>query len=182
MSKKTKFAEESKSTLPAVRGPSEAMLAMFAPKKENESVLDGLKRANMPRLVKAVDRNGENIPVNGVVCGIIVDVIPSPKSDIKGSLLWLHIVDFDAKQKPVKTGIEICFPATGVIRQALAPGAKGKDEEKEESARQIMLGLKGHLLVCKRQANIHNKNYAKDMTSWDVYYSPEPIDIGVKIH
>lgn len=184
MPKKTKFAEESKSTAVAVRGPSEAMLKLFAPKTEAESgsILDTMQRKNMPRLVKAVDRNGVNIPVGGIVAGIIVDVIASPKSDIKGSLLWLHIVEFDGKKNPQKTGVEICFPATGSIRQALAPNAKGKDEEKEQSARELMLAYKGHLIICKRQDDGFNRNYNKEMTLWDVYVSDEPVDIGVKIH
>jgi len=185
--KRSEFAKEAEATSTAVAacGPSAAMLALFSKKTETESALDTMKRMNMPQLIKAVDRNGENIPIGGVVAGIIVDVIASPKTDIKGSLLWLHLVNFEGpKNTPVKTGVEITFPATGVIRQALAPNAEGeRGAEKEGNARIIMLKYKGHLFVAKRQENRPTKeDAAKEMTTWDVRLSEKPVDIGVKIH
>jgi len=180
--KGTKFAEESAEQGLVKRGPSDAMIALFQPKEDSQELLDSMQRMNMPRMVKAVDRNGVNIPVGGIVSGIIVDVIKSPKKDIKGSLLWLHLVEFDGNKKPKATGVEITFPATGSIRQALAPDAEGKDEEKENSARVIMQKLKGHLLVCKRQTDGVAREFNKEMTLWDVYVSDKPVDIGVKIH
>ncbi len=166
----------------AVRGPSAAMLALFS-RPTAESVLTSMTRKNMPRMVKAVDADGENIPVGGTVSGIIVDVIRSPKFTIKGSLLWLALVEFDAKGSPVSAGVEITFPATGAIRQALAPNVeKVKGETNHDAAREEMLKFRGHLFIAKRQADGHSKEFKKDMTMWDVYLSPAPVDIGVKIH
>ncbi len=66
--KRSEFAKEAEATSTAVAacGPSAAMLALFSKKTETESALDTMKRMNMPQLIKAVDRNGENIPIGGV--------------------------------------------------------------------------------------------------------------------
>lgn len=162
------------------RGPSSAMLALF--KGEHSPALSNLKRRNIPQLVKAVDKDGVNIPVGGVLSAVIIDVIKSPKASIKGSLLWLHIVRFEG-DKPVATGIEITFPATGVIRQALAPGVTDEDQDKkQQKALAEMLKFKGYLLVAKRQPDRQDSRYKKTMTVWDVYLSESPVDIGVKPH
>jgi len=178
--KTSKFADESRALVPV--GPSAAMLEMFKKNVEAASVLDEMERRNMPRLIKAVDRNGENIPVGGMVCAVLVDVIPSPVSTVKGSLLWLHLVTFKGKV-PVATGQEITFPATGVIRQALAPEANEEDRNiRQDHARQDMLKLKGRLLIMTRQPDGIDRNLKKTMTTWDVFVSPKPVDIGIKIH
>lgn len=174
--KPSRFATESEAGA-AVEAPpvSNTVLALFAARPVG--MLDTLKRRNLPQMIKAVDGDRQNIPLGGIVAGIIVDVCKSPVSTVKGSLLWLHIVSFDDKGNPVKTGTEITFPATGVIRNALAPGVEGED-----NCRKVMLQLKGHLLVAQRQENKPNKKYGKEMTMWDVRTSEKPVDIGVKIN
>lgn len=172
----TEFAKESQALTTTSSQPSSAMLALFA--NRPAPVLDTLKRRNLPQMVKAVDANGaENIPVGGVVAGIIVDVVKSPVSTVKGSLIWLHLVKFDDKGNPEKTGVEITFPATGVIRNAIAPGIDG-----EENARKEMLKLKGYLFVAQRQPDKMNSKFRKNMSMWDVRTSEKPVDIGVQVN
>lgn len=154
--------------------PNAALKALFkAPTTRN--VLDTLQRQNLPRFVKAVENGVEVIPVGGMVSGIIVDVVKSPATTIRGSLLWLHLVDISG-EKPVATGIEITMPATGTIRSALARGIDG-----EEKALEAMKLHKGKLFVAVRESDKLNKKYKKDMTMWDVRLSAEPLDLGVKV-
>lgn len=174
----TAFARESAEAAGADAGPSSTMLALFQGKPVG--ILDGMKRRNLPQMIKAVEQDHTNIPVGGTVAGVIIDVCKSPVSTVKGSLLWLHLVKFDDKgEKAEKTSVEITFPATGVIRNALAPGVDG-----EENARKVMLELKGHLFIAVRQANKANKQYGKEMTMWDVRTSAKPVavDLGIKIN
>jgi hypothetical protein len=172
------FAQESAAAAAAVNRPSNAMIALFQ-QRSAETALEGLTRKNMPQMIKAVDNGVENIPVGGLVTGVIVDVVKSPVSTIKGSLLWLHLVKQGESGKWEKTGLEITFPATGVIRAALAPGVDG-----EENARKEMLKLRGHLFAAQRMPNKVNKNYNKEMTTWDVRTSPKPVadELEVKIN
>jgi hypothetical protein len=168
---------------PAESGGKKWAVALFGANGK-ERILASLKRLNLPRMVKAVDADGENIPVDGIIAGIIVDVVPSPVSTIKGSLLWLHLVDFDEDGSPRANGREITFPAVGVVRAALAPGVesdKGKDNG-EEKSREKMLEFKGHLILLQRQPDKMNSKYKKAMGMWDVRVSDGPLDIGVKIH
>lgn len=174
--KKSEFAKESEALAVTNPGPSAAMVALFQ-SGNSGNVMDTLVRKNMPQMIKAVDGGKENIPVGGVISGVLVDVVKSPVSTIKGSLLWLHLVKFDDGGNPEKTGVEITFPATGVIRSALAPGQEGED-----AARKEMLKLKGHLFVAQRMPNKMNSKYKKEMTTWDVRVSEKPVDLGVKIN
>ena len=149
-----------------------------------DRILASLKRLNLPRMIKATDADGENIPVDGIVAGIIVDVVPSPVSTIKGSLLWLHLVDFGEDGTPMANGREITFPAVGVVRAALAPGVEsdaGKDNG-QDKARKAMLEHKGKLIVLQRQPDKMNSKYKKAMGMWDVRLSDSVIDAGVKVH
>src|SRR5271169_1236275 len=67
-------------------------MAMFGP-NSRERILATLQRKNLPRMLKAVDTDGENIPVGGTILAILVDVVASPVSTVKGSLLWLALVN-----------------------------------------------------------------------------------------
>lgn len=165
-------------TTPTLR-PSSAMQALFAARPA--AIMESMKRRNLPQLIKAVDGDKENIPVGGRVTGIVVDVVKSPVSTIKGSLLWLHLVtestDGNGEIVLAKTGIEICFPATGVIRSALAPGIEG-----EVNALKEMAKYKGFLFAAQRLENKVNKTYGKEMTMWDVRLSDKEmaLALGVK--
>ena len=152
-------------------GPSNAMVALFQSLRPM-SALSGLKRKNLPQLVKAVDQGKENIPVGATVIGIIVDVVRSPVTTIKGSLLWLALLKPSEDGRTLENiGMEICFPATGAIRQALCPGLKKDDENKEEKARKEMLAFKGFLFCAQRMPNKISKDYQKEMTTWDIRIS-----------
>ena len=149
-----------------------------------ERLLATLQRKNLPRMVKAVDADGENIPVDGVVLGVIVDVVPSPVSTIKGSLLWLALVDPAEDGTLLPNGRKITFPAVGTVRAALAPGVssdEGRDNG-QEKARKAMLQYKGYLIALTRQPDKLNAKYKKAMGMWDVRVSDGPVDLGVKIH
>jgi translation elongation factor EF-G len=94
-------------------GPSSAMVALFqAP--ANMPDVSKLKRRSLPKLVKP-----DEVPVGGVVSGEILDVCKSPSSTVKGLVLHLRHA----------SGQEFTFPATGTIRQALAPGTKNDDDK-----------------------------------------------------
>lgn len=186
MPRKTKFATESakggeteESQALATTGPSKAMLALFA-NRPAPSVLDNLVRVNLPQMVKPKEKNGrENMPVGFTLSGLLIDVVPSPKASIKDSLLWLHVVTWDDKGNPQASGTEITFPASGSIRNALAPGIDRKDQDK---AREKMLAHKGKILVLTRVPDKHNTEFNKDMYIFDVRLSPKAVDLGVKVH
>ncbi len=110
-----------------------------------------LKRRNMPRLVKPGD-----VPIGGVISGVIVDIVDSPVSTVKGKLLWLRH----------ESGIEYTFPVTGVIRNALAPGCKGDDNELGTKLKEEV----GKTLVAKRLENSPSK-YKREMFMFDVFTS-----------
>jgi hypothetical protein len=123
--------------------------------------LSQLKRRNMAQLIKPGD-----VPVDGVVSGIIEAVVDSPVSTVKGKLFHLSLVSFDEKNKPTKTGVEITFPITGSIRQAIAPG---KSDEKELNA--ALEKEVGNLLILKRCPSKQSGKYKKEMFIFDVYTS-----------
>lgn len=100
-----------------------------------------LKRRNRPPLVKPAA-----CPIGGAVTGEIINVVPSPKADIKGELLWLRHA----------SGLEFLFPVTGVIKQALDPDLK-KEIGKQFFARRLPDGLSG--------------KYKKAMFMFDVFTS-----------
>lgn len=181
----SQFAQESRANAPAVAPgqlkPSPGMLALFQKTAREIPAMKKMQRLNLPQLVKPQDKENANIPIGGTISGVIVDVVKSPTSTVKGSLLWLHLVSFDDSDKPKKTGIEITFPATGCIRNALAPGI---ERELHEDARLAMQKWKGFLLVAQRTDDKMDRNYGKVMTMWDVRLSPKAIavDLGIDIN
>lgn len=166
--KETKFSEESKAGASA---PSAAMLALFKPADGphiNVGELKGVTRRNAPQMVKP----GE-VPIGGIVAGIIHDVIPSQKSEIKGVLLWLILAN----------GREITFPCTGVIRNALAPGfvaPKDEDEAKTALCAYLLKNEKGKLFVAERQESKQSAKYKKEMFMFDVFTADPPKGFGEK--
>lgn len=112
----TVMATKEKSTTPTTAvqqyTPSLAMQALFAAPAKLDA--KKLVRLNMPQLIKPGD-----VPIGGMVSGKIIKVIHSPVKTIKGKLLWLQH----------ENGTEFMFPATGVIRAALAPGVQDDDKE-----------------------------------------------------
>lgn len=138
---------------PIAAGPSAGMLALLAPMDTSKLVL---KRRNMPRMVLP-----KTVPIGSAISGEIMAILDSPTSAIKGKLLHLKH----------ESGAEFCFPATGVIRQALAPGATEKD---------LVATLEknvGKLLVVKRLEDGTTTKYcapgeaAKKMFVFDVFTS-----------
>lgn len=107
MAKKKPETTEETSTAVAVRGPSAAMITLFAGSADMAGKLNKLERRNLPPMFKPGD-----VPIGGLVSGKIVKFVNSPVSTIKGKLIWLEH----------ETGKEFTFPCTGVIRSALAPG------------------------------------------------------------
>lgn len=134
-------------TTSTANGPSAAMLAMFAAPKGYE--IDKLERRNAPTLVKPKD-----VPMDGIVSGEIIKTIDSPNSAIKGKCLWL---------KHPETGTEFLFPATGVIRQALAPGKTG-DDLQAALDKEV-----GKMFIAKRLPNGFSAKYDKEMFEFEVY-------------
>lgn len=143
-------------TAVAVRGPSAAMTALFAPRP---GLVDSKKveRRNFPQMVKPAD-----VPIGGVICGEIVKIVNSPVSTIKGKLLWLRNVTED-KSDPAH-GQEFTFPCTGVIRSALAPGVEGDKELQTALEKEI-----GKTLIAKRMDDKQSAKYKKNMFVFDVY-------------
>jgi hypothetical protein len=98
---------------PMAAGPSKGMLALLAPTNQAKLV-----RRNIPTLVKPGD-----VPVGSAISGEIMGVLNSMTTAVKGKLLHLRH----------ESGAEYTFPATGVIRQALAPGVTDEELTKELS-------------------------------------------------
>jgi len=158
-------------------GPSAVMRALFAQKQMPE--MAGFKKLNLPPLLKPSEKDGTaNIPEGGIMSAIIVDAVDSPVSTVQGALLWLHLVKRSDSPDAAweKTGTEITFPATGVIRSALAPGVEGREQRLKALSK-----WKGHLLMVQRLTDKMSK-YNKPMTMWDVRISTEKLDIGVRIN
>jgi len=173
----TKFAQESK----ALSGPSPTMLAMFAPKPALESALGSLTRRNLPAMIKP-----DAVPVGGVITARILAIVDSPVSTIKGCLLHLALGNLDAPtptdKQTVKlgkdlfafrpTGLEITFPCTGTIRNALVGALDGQEKVKVALEKEI-----GKLIVLKRQEDKPSKKFARNMFMFDVFTSEKSIDI-----
>ena len=129
-------ANESKNALTMFAAPGSIDVSKF-------------KRLNMPGMVKPGD-----VPVGAMVIGILMGVFKSPVSTIKGNLLHLKL----------ESGQEITFPATGVIRNALAPGVTGEDEIKKELEK-----FTGKTLVLVRNGDKQSQKYKKNMFMFDVF-------------
>lgn len=160
--KETAFAKESASTAVALAPSMMAQLFTNETKPLDESKLE---RLNAPRLLKP-----DQVPVwtkeNPVTLqGEIVRILPSPNSTIKGFVLWLM----------TPGGVELTFPCTGVVRSALAPGAKIDDTNGttlKESTAALAAALEKHVgktLFLKRTANQMNAKFKKDMFMFDVF-------------
>lgn len=139
MKKKTDAASPA-----ATKGPSAAILALV-PGKANAKLI----RRNMPAMVKPGD-----VPVGSSISGTIKAVVKSPVSTVKGMLL--HIEH--------ESGVEYTFPATGVIRNALAPGVEGGPELTKELSKFV-----GKTIVCKRLDDKTSSKYKKNMFMFDVF-------------
>ena len=170
----TTTAETSNSTAVAVTAPaptqpapSAAMLALFSGKGALSKAL-GVKRMNMPKLIKPSD-----IPIGGIISAVIVGIVKSPVSTVKAPLLHLAAITINDKNEIVKTGQENTFPVTGAIRQALAPG-RPKDES-GETLTKVLNEHVGKLLIAKREADGHSKTYDKDMFIFDVRLSESAV-------
>lgn len=160
----TKFAEESAK---GANAPSNAMLALF---RAAPVAVSGIKmhRRNMPQMVKP-----DAVPVGGTVTAVIVDIVKSPVSTIKGMLLWLHLIIFSPDGKKMfKTGKEITFPCTGVIRNALAPGVDG-----EKDLLAALSKHKGKLLCATRTDDKLNTKFKKNMFMYDCFTSDDDVDL-----
>lgn len=103
MSTKKKVPSKEVSANSVRSGPSATMLQVLATTSNKNLV-----RRNLPTLVKPGD-----VPVGSAISGEIINVCNSMTTTVKGKLLHLRH----------ESGAEYTFPATGVIRQALAPGA-----------------------------------------------------------
>jgi hypothetical protein len=161
MAKKNKFAEESAEQNPqaagnaattTATGPSPAMLAMFAARVDVNK--KSMKRLNLPQLIKP-----DYIPVGGQISGKILAILDSPVSTIKGKLLHLE----------TKAG-EFCFPVTGAIRSALAPGVKDDDIKLREKLEKYV----GQYLYAERGMNKPSK-FGRDLFTFEVYTSDKPV-------
>ena len=112
--------------------------------------LSQFTRRNLPQMVKP----GE-IPVGGVVTAEIIAVVDSPVSTVKGKLLHLRN----------EAGKEFTFPATGTIRNALAPGKTEDGDELQKALEKFV----GKLIVLERAEDKMSAKYKKTMFMFNVY-------------
>lgn len=166
---KSKFLQESEKTS-AESGlvlSSERMTAMF--EQEEEIKPEHLERMNLPRMMKPADVPIWSAENPKVLRAVIVSVVESPASTVKGFLLWLKN----------RAGHELTFPCTGVIRNALAPGIKvddSTDETLKESNGELKAALDKHVgrtIILKRTANQQSQKYKKEMFMFDVFLLKE---------
>jgi hypothetical protein len=157
--KQSNFSEESAAANPeaaaaaeAARGPSPEMLAMFAARTDINK--KSLNRLNLPMMIKPT-----YIPVGGQICGKILGILDSPVSTIKGKLLHLDLA-----------GKEVCFPVTGAIRSALAPGIKDDDIK----LRGVLEKYIGKYILAERGPNKPSK-FGRDLFTFEVYTSDKPL-------
>ncbi len=115
-----------------------------------------LKRRNMPRMVLP-----DTVPIEGAVSGEIIAILNSPTTTVKGKLLHLKHA----------SGEEFCFPVTGAVRQALAPGVKGDDEKSEKELLAILNKEVGKMFIAIRREDGQSKTYKKRMFVFDVFTS-----------
>lgn len=144
MAKKQKDQNPTVEASPVAAGPSKGLLALLAPTNTGKLV-----RRNMPAMIKPGD-----VPIGAAISGIVKGVVNSPVSTVKGKLLWLQH----------ESGAEFTFPATGVIRNALAPGVDG-DKELTAALEKYV----GKTLVAKRLDDKTSAKYKKSMFMFDVF-------------
>jgi hypothetical protein len=158
----SKFAQES-SQLPVVAGaekyqPSAAMLEIFKKPDDMDSeltvLLETARRLNLPEMLLP-----SQIPMGVIVTGEIIKFIPSPKTSIKGRMIWL-------KNK----GIEFLIPAPGGIRSALAPGLKDEDEKLDD----VLETHVGRTLILKK-TGVRPSKYKNNMFLFEVFIAPTPV-------
>lgn len=142
-----------------------ALDALFAPSPGLDATLKGLKRMNLPPMIKP-----GSVPMGATLCAIIVDVVKSPVTTIKGNLLWLDVVTLNADCDAVKIGREVTFPCTGVVRQALV----GTGTEGEKDVLNAQLAHKGKLITLKREPDQPSK-FKNQMFMFDVRLSDKPV-------
>lgn len=148
--KTSKFAQEAQQAAAATQQAASAMvlsLTVPADKLPDEAKI---VRRNMPAMIRPAD-----VPVGSMISGVIVAIVDSPVSTIKGKLLHLRH----------ESGTEYTFPCTGVIRNALAPGKK--DKELDAALEKEV----GKTLFAKRLPNKTSQQYKKDMFMFDVFTS-----------
>lgn len=105
------------------------------------------KRRNLPAMIKPGD-----VAVGGIIEAEILGVVDSPVSTVKGKLLHLQA-----------GATEFTFPATGVIRNALAPG---KDGDELQAALEKYIGK---IIILVRTPDKMSAKYKKSMFMFDVY-------------
>lgn len=125
----------------------------------------GMVRKNMPQLVTPLQ-----VPVGSSLVAILTGVFPSPRSDIKGYLLGMLVLTVDENGKETDN-MEISFPCTGSIRQALAPGMK----DDNAGLLKALEAYKGFKIVLFRQPNTINRNFKKEQFIFDVHLSPKAV-------
>lgn len=126
--------------------PSAEMLEMFKQSPAIAKLMSKAVRRNNPQLIKP----GE-IPVDAMVHGIIMKVVPPQNKDIKTNSLWL--------KKPAEDGqpeMEFLLPLTGVIAAAI-----GENPVEE---------IGKHLFVIRKPDGV-SKKYGKPMFIFDVFTS-----------
>jgi hypothetical protein len=148
----TKFADESeKQAVADGLQASNTMVDLFKGGDATDEDLDkqiaGLERRNLPPMIKP-----DQIPIGMAVQGRIVKIVPSPSTEIKGRLLWLNFKNTD-----------FCFPCTGSIRNALAPGLKDDDAKLDAVLEKEI----GNFFYAKRLPNKPSK-FKKQMFIFDV--------------
>lgn len=152
------FAEESKKQADQEGNVvSATMLDMFKTNDDEAADIDkmvqGLARRNLPPMIKP-----DQIPIGSAVQGIIVKIVPSPSTEIKGRLLWLQF-----------KGMDFTLPCTGSIRNALAPGLKDDDSKLDSTLEKEV----GNFFYARRLPNKPSK-FKKSMFIFDVRTGPAP--------
>lgn len=121
---------------------------------------ESMKRRNLPQMILPKD-----VPIGAIIDGEILDVVDSPVTTVKGKLLHLRVAN----------GQEICFPVTGVVRQALI-GAYDKDKDDKEGSQLMKLLQKeiGQRFIAKKCPGRESAKYKKEMFVFEVFTGPMP--------
>lgn len=97
--------------------------------------------------------------MGGAIQGTIIKFLPSPDPKIKGCLIHLQFTPPGHTQP-----VDFCFPCTGSVRNALAPGSKDDDKDLQSK-----LALEvGKYFWAKRCPDKMNEKYKKNMFMFDV--------------
>lgn len=148
MAKKVKAATSETIEPKPASGPSKAMLELMATNTKHKTV-----RLNKPAMIKPSD-----IPVGQQISGKVLDVCDSMVTTVKGKLLHLQH----------ENGTEYMFPATGVIRNALAPGIRGDDDKDSKALVAALKEYIGQTLIFRRLDNKTSSKFKKEMFMFDV--------------